>query len=98
MFDLEMDLIDRKRQCLQNTLAKDSSSQFSECINILGSKFLVRSLLLIVGKATKAEVQVIETCGRSLYALQFENTKLKFNLLSPEKVNFSLGVWQLPRS
>ena len=89
IFDLEIDLIDCKRQCLQNTLAKDSSSQNSP----IASAFRVRNseFMFSIRKATKAEVQVTETCGRYLYALQLENTK--FNLLSPEKVNFSLGLW-----
>ena len=59
----------------------------------IASAFRVRNseFMFSIRKATKAEVQVTETCGRYLYALQLENTK--FNLLSPEKVNFSLGLW-----
>lgn len=55
------------------TLSKDLSSQFSECVSISGSKFLVRSLLLYE-KRQKRKLKS-SNLWKIFYALQLEITK-----------------------
>ena len=51
---------DSKRQCLQNTLAKDSSSQFFESVSISNSKFIARSLLLFEKRQKRKSLKLVD--------------------------------------
>lgn len=87
IFDLEIDLsvAIRPPTTVQYILRKRQHHRFE----ILSSKFII-----LYEKRQKRKFKTLKP-AQEIYISTLRRKNTKFNLLSPEKVNVSLGVWRL---